>query len=141
MAKSSKTPGRTLQMNVFSVADKVFFLDFPGYGYARVDQKQREKIRKMILWYITSCDTLDRRFMVVIDSKVGITEYEEEVIAILREYDLDFYIIANKIDKLNQSAQVKLVRAIMLHISEKNCILYSSLTHRGRKELLDILGI
>jgi GTP-binding protein EngB required for normal cell division len=59
----------------------------------------------------------------------------------LSEYNLDFYIIANKIDKLNQSAQSKLVRDMMLHVSDKKYILYSSLNHTGRKELLDNIGL
>ena len=50
LAISSSTPGRTLQLNFFLINEKAYFVDLPGYGYARASLKQAEKMRKMIMW-------------------------------------------------------------------------------------------
>ena len=50
----SKKPGKTTEINFFLVNEKIYFVDLPGYGYARAGSKKREKIKKLIVWYLTS---------------------------------------------------------------------------------------
>ncbi len=138
LAKSSSTPGKTLQINAFDAGD-FYLLDFPGYGYAKVDQKKRDKIRKMIIWYLTECTEPKRFFVLVLDSKAGVTEYEREILDVFTELNVRYVVVANKIDKLNQRDTSKLIQDLDLVIPEKKYILYSSLKHKGKEELLDII--
>ena len=138
LAKSSSTPGKTLQINVFQNED-CYILDFPGYGYARVDHAKREKIRKMIIWYMTECTDPKSLFVLVTDAKAGITDYEKEVLQVLNELNLPYVVIANKIDKLNQSETASLRKDLDLIIPRKEYILYSSTKHKGKDELMEQL--
>ncbi|HFC36125.1 MAG TPA: ribosome biogenesis GTP-binding protein YsxC, partial [Candidatus Moranbacteria bacterium] len=72
LAKSSATPGRTQEINFFLINDKVYFVDLPGYGFAKISKKQREKIRKMIIWYLSYAETKPCKVVLIIDAKVGI---------------------------------------------------------------------
>lgn len=139
LAKSSSTPGKTLQINVFDTKE-FYLLDFPGYGYAQIDQKKREKIRKMIIWYLTECTDPKRFFVLVVDAKAGVTDYEKDVLKMLADLELRYIVVANKIDKLNQSEVARLTSELNLIIPEKQYMLYSSVKHKGRDELLDIIS-
>jgi len=140
LAFSSSTPGRTLQINIYSTDDPVLLLDFPGFGYAKTDIKQREKIRKMILWYITVFEKKDRLFVLIIDSKVGLTDYDMEVIKIFKDIGIDYVLVANKADKLNQKETSKLKKDITSVLGLDTYVLYSTTKKMGTKELLSIIN-
>lgn len=101
LVKSSATPGKTKEINFFKINNEFYFVDLPGYGYARVSQKAREKLRKLILWYIDEPHP-ERTFVLVLDAQVGVTEFDQEIIDALHERDESVVLVANKTDKLNQ---------------------------------------
>jgi len=144
LVKTSGQPGKTQQINFFLIGEgsekERYFVDLPGYGYAKLSQKQREKMRKMILWYFISGEANIKKVVLIIDAKSGLKEFDIEMINVLREYGLDFIIVANKVDKLNQKQYHK----NLLEIKEKlgkdiNVLPVSAKTGRGREKLLDEL--
>lgn len=139
-AFSSNTPGRTLEINIFDTDKNFTLLDFPGYGYAKIPETKREKLRKMILWYVAEFKHDKRFFILVIDSVVGLTEYDKEMLGIFTAENHNYLVVANKADKLNQSKKAKLIQQLDLEIDSKRYILYSATKKQGSEELLDIIA-
>ena len=54
LVKVSHKPGKTVEINYFLINNTAYFVDLPGYGYARVDPVEKEKLQKLILWYLTA---------------------------------------------------------------------------------------
>jgi len=102
LVKSSSTPGKTQHINFFHINESHYFVDLPGYGYAKLGHKDREKLRKLILWYFISGETSVSLVILIVDAKVGLRDFDREMIAVLEEYHHPYMIVANKCDKLNQ---------------------------------------
>ncbi|MCK4635598.1 MAG: YihA family ribosome biogenesis GTP-binding protein [Candidatus Moranbacteria bacterium] len=102
LVKSSSTPGKTQQINFFLIDECCYFVDLPGYGYAKISRKRREKLRKLILWYFVSGEAPIGKACLIVDAKAGLRDFDREMMGVLTEYDIPFVVIANKIDKLNQ---------------------------------------
>jgi len=108
LVKSSGTPGKTKEINFFSVNKKYYFVDLPGYGYAKVSKKAREKLRRLIMWYLTDVRPEERILVLVLDAQVGITDYDQELLDLAIEQDESVVILLNKSDKLNQKNKKKI---------------------------------
>lgn len=140
LVKSSSTPGKTQQINFFLINDDCYFVDLPGYGYAKISQKHREKLRKLILWYFVSGEAPIHKACLIIDAKAGMRDFDREMMAVLDEYKIPFIIIANKIDKLNQKKLYKSLKNIQEEIGDWVKVFpVSAKTGKGREKLLKIL--
>jgi len=136
LVKSSSTPGKTRQINFFLIDEKVYFVDLPGYGFAKVSFTQREIIRQLILWYLTSLEIKKRRIVLIIDAKVGLTKLDLEMLDILNANQTDYIILANKADKLKRNDRQKSLSAISKHAGDRVVLLFSAKSGEGKKELL-----
>lgn len=137
LVKSSSTPGKTQQINFFMINDRVYFVDLPGYGYAKVSQKAREKLRKLILWYFISGEAPIKKACVIVDAKAGLRDFDREMIGVLSEYEIPFVVVANKIDKLNQKNLHKSLMEIQEEIGEwAEVFPISAKTGKGKDKLL-----
>ena len=136
LAYSSNTPGRTLEINVYETDKKFVLLDFPGYGYAKIPEPMREKLRKMILWYVGEFQHDKRLFILVIDANVGLTEYDKEMLGIFVNEGHQYILVANKIDKMNQSAKAKLKNELDSQITSGSYIMYSATEKGAGKKIL-----
>jgi GTP-binding protein len=120
-----KKPGKTTEINYFLINNTFYLVDLPGYGYAAATPKEREKLKNLIIWYLTYSEARPKKVVLVIDSKVGVTKFDEQMIEILREHAHPFMIVANKVDKLSQGEigkQLKDIQASgaeVLHFSAK----------------------
>lgn len=99
LARVSHTPGRTQQINFFSIADKLMLADFPGYGFAKVSANQRISWGKLIVYYLQNSDLL-RMVNLLIDARRGIKENDIEIMHLLKSCDKEFQIIFTKADKI-----------------------------------------
>lgn len=112
LVKVGKTPGKTKEINFFDVTTvdnvKNYFVDLPGYGYAKLSKKQRQELREMIEWYITHPQADTALICLIIDSKVGLTAIDKEFILMMDKAGKEYIIASNKIDKINQKDQSKL---------------------------------
>lgn len=110
LARVGKKPGKTTEINIYRINNAVYFLDLPGYGFAEATPAEREKLRKLIIWYFTSDEARPVLTVVALEAKAGLTRFDEEMIKVLRERELPFVVVLNKVDKLSQkdlSAQLK----------------------------------
>jgi GTP-binding protein len=138
LAKVGKKPGKTTEINIFSINEKdMFFVDLPGYGYAKGGKQAIENIRNLILFYFTQRNHKPNLTVLIIDSKVGVTPYDKEMIDILVTQKLPYVIVASKIDKINQSVLSKSMREIKIAAGTEDIIPYSAFTKKGKDALLD----
>ena len=98
LAKTSKTPGRTQNINSFLISDKINIIDLPGYGYAKVSKAKREELYNLIETYLINRENLKQVF-VLIDCKVGIKDSDIDILDIISENNKQFSIILTKADK------------------------------------------
>jgi GTP-binding protein len=129
LVKTSNRPGKTTEINFFGINNKkCYFVDLPGYGYAKRSPKEKESIEKLILWYLMYSDATIAKVVIILDFKAGLTAFDEEMIRVLREKGHPYIIVANKADKLNQKEMVAQTRAIKDAAHEATVIAYSATT-------------
>ena len=108
LAKTSQTPGKTQLVNHFLINDSWYLVDLPGYGYAKLPDKERAKLRHIIWDYINNSQELVM-LMVLIDSRHPMQEVDLRFISELGEKGIPFGIIFTKADKMGTEAlQVQL---------------------------------
>lgn len=137
LVRSSSQPGKTQEINFFSINENVYFVDLPGYGYAKMGVKNREKLRKLILWYFISGEAPVSLVVLIVDAKAGLRAFDREMIDVLKEQEYPFVVVANKMDKLNQKELYHSLKAIVSEIDEKVSVIpFSARTGRGKDSVL-----
>ena len=137
LARSSSNPGKTVRMDFFLINKKFYFVDFPGYGYARVFAQRHEKIRKMILWYLLYSQVINRLALLITDAKVGITDFDRQTIDIFHEKQINHIIVANKIDNLKTNLRKSSLQEIQQASGNSEVVAFSSKLQIGRGELMN----
>ncbi|HMN19157.1 MAG TPA: ribosome biogenesis GTP-binding protein YihA/YsxC [Candidatus Moranbacteria bacterium] len=140
LAISSSTPGRTQQLNFFLINEEAYFVDLPGYGYARVGLKRLEKIRRMIMWYLEDSGAPLSLVVLIVDASIGLKDFDREMLQLLGEKKLPFVVVANKSDKIKAKEKVKKMRALQEELAGTETIYFSAKTGKGREELLGRIG-
>jgi GTP-binding protein len=135
LAKFSARPGKTKEINFFLINEKIYFVDLPGYGYAKASFEQREKIRQLILWYLNNTSIKNRKTVLIIDAKAGVTKLDLEMLEILNEHNYEFIVVVNKIDKLRRSERNIKMKEISARSGNKNVVFYSAKNGEGRDKL------
>ncbi len=138
LVKSSAMPGKTREINFFLINTNRYFVDLPGYGYARISAKGADKIRKLILWYLSSGEAKPKLVVLIVDAGVEPMPYDKEMADILRAEGVNFIVLANKIDRLNQSEKFHNIKALEEAMNAP-VLPYSARTHVFRQDLLDII--
>lgn len=106
IAKVSKNPGRTQQINFFSLSGCAILADLPGYGYAKVSKSIRKSWDHLIIDYLRGRRELKRAFL-LIDSRRGFTPNDISVMELLDEFAVVYQIILTKIDEIRDVEEVK----------------------------------
>ncbi|XVN42881.1 MAG: ribosome biogenesis GTP-binding protein YihA/YsxC [Candidatus Rickettsia vulgarisii] len=136
LARVSNTPGRTRQINFFSLADKLVLVDLPGYGFAEVPAKVKQQWEILISHYLKTSTNL-RLVNLLIDARRGIKLNDMEVMKLLLSYNKNFQIVLTKSDKLrareNLFAEIQNFLATLSYSC--NLIYTSSRSKEGAKEL------
>lgn len=138
-AHTSSQPGKTQTLNFYHVQDALYFVDVPGYGYAKVSKKQREKFGKMIETYLTSRPQL-KGVIVLVDGRHEPTDDDEAMYQWLAYYQVPTLVVATKVDKLKPSHynQVqKRVRATLDMAKDAPLLLFSAQTKLGKEAVWD----
>lgn len=139
LVKSSATPGKTKEINFFLINKKYYFVDLPGYGFARMGAKGAEKIRKLILWYLGSGEAKVSLVVLIVDLGVKPMPYDKEMADILRAENINFVVVGNKVDRLNQTERSHNVKAIESALGA-TVLQYSARTKSGRENLLGVIS-
>lgn len=116
MARVGDKPGKTTEINLFLINRTHYFVDLPGYGYSTGERGQREKLRKLIIWYFTAGEAHPQMTVLLLESKAGLTTFDEQMIQVLKEQGHPYLIVLNKIDKLSQ----KELREQVANIKERS---------------------
>lgn len=135
LVKSSSTPGKTKELNLFEINKTFFIVDLPGYGYAKISMDEREKLRKLIKWYILDCHIINRINVLVLDGKVGLTEMDEEILQTFSDINEKCIILMNKTDKLKQKDLSKNLKKLKDAVAKRgNIIVFSATKKTGVPE-------
>ena len=143
LAKTSGTPGKTQLINHFSINDKWYIVDLPGYGFAKVSQSQRKKWEKMIEDYLRRRENLVNVF-VLIDSRHSPQKIDLEFVNRLREWQVPFTLVFTKADKENQRTVAANVKAFLDKMRETwqflpQHFVTSVLKKMGRDKILHLI--
>jgi GTP-binding protein len=137
LARTSNTPGRTQEINFFSVNDSLYFIDLPGYGYAKVPEKIRNRWGPMIEAYLSQRQTL-RLVVLILDVRRDPSEEDRQLIDWLQHYRLSFLIVLTKIDKVsrNELGRRQIRIGEDLGLSSATPLIYFSAKTGAGKDLL-----
>ena len=144
LAKTSQTPGKTQLVNHFLINDKWYLVDLPGYGYAKLPDKDRARLRHIIWDYINNSQELVMLF-VLVDSRHDMQDVDLRFIAELGEKGIPFGIIFTKADKMgadNLQLQLTKNKGRLLEEWEElpPVFVSSSVKATGKEEILDYIG-
>jgi GTP-binding protein len=137
LARTSSTPGRTRSINFFLINDRFYFVDLPGYGYARAGKADRRAWAELIESYFREPGTR-RSVVLLIDGKVGATELDVQAFEYLGHLEAQILVVATKIDKVGRGKRASQLAEIRrtLGLPESAAPLpISALTGEGVKEL------
>lgn len=143
LARVSKTPGRTREINFFTINDAWNLVDLPGYGYAKVSKSQRDQFNEFVSDYLLNRESLAGTF-VLIDSRHTPQKIDLEFVAWLIEAKLPFALIFTKTDKSKARVvrkNIELFLERMKEFSEGAPVFFetSTTTRAGRKEVLGFI--
>jgi GTP-binding protein len=134
LARTSSTPGRTQSLNFFSVNDKFKFVDFPGFGYARVPKNIKSTWGEMATAYLAK-----RRQLVlsihIVDSRHEPTKQDLQLHEWLEQSNKPRLIVATKSDKLSHNELTRNLQHIARVLDDDSVMAYSAKSGRGRDEL------
>lgn len=139
LARSSSRPGKTVKLDFFLINTSLFFVDLPGYGFARRSKEDLEHYRKLIAWYLFRSEVNHKLIVLIIDASIGLTDYDRESINLLIDHKLPFVIVANKVDKLKMSERDKALKMIKEECKDIPLVVYSSVTGEGKGALLNLV--
>ena len=112
LARASNTPGRTQEINYFTLGEERYLVDLPGYGYANAPLAKVEQWQRLLKQYLSGRQTLRRAF-VLIDARHGIKAVDEEIMSLLDSAAVTFQCVLTKADKVkakDREAVLKQVR-------------------------------
>ncbi len=141
LARTSAQPGKTQTINYYNVNDALYFVDLPGYGYAKVSQEIKAKWGKMIENYLKRSKQLKLVFLLV-DIRHDPSENDRLMYDWVREMGFLPVIIATKLDKIGRSQiakQVKLIKEGLKASKDTVVIPFSAQTKQGRDEIYALL--
>ncbi|WP_242360976.1 ribosome biogenesis GTP-binding protein YihA/YsxC [Limosilactobacillus antri] len=133
-AHTSSQPGKTQTLNFYVVEDQLYFVDVPGYGYAKVSKKERERFGQMIEQYLTQRDQL-RGTILLVDGRHAPTADDVSMYQWLQYYHIPTLVVATKIDKVKGNAwnrQESLIKKTLGLPSANQLILFSAVKKTGK---------
>jgi len=116
LARASNTPGRTQEINFFTLADSHYLVDLPGYGYANAPRPVVEKWQRLLKQYLSGRATLRRAF-VLIDARHGIKTVDEEILSLLDASAVTFQCVLTKADKLKAGGRDKVLDQVRARLA------------------------
>jgi GTP-binding protein len=141
LAKTSSKPGKTQTINFFEVEDKWYFVDLPGYGYARVAKSVKEEWSRRMMDYLRNRESL-KIVALLLDARHDPTDNDLHMLELLEESEKPTLIIATKADKLKRSIrdkQLKQIRAKLELADDALLIPFSSETGEGTRQVWEIV--
>ena len=111
LARTSNTPGRTQEINFFTLAESHYLVDLPGYGFAEAPVAIVQKWQRLLKAYLSGRQTRRRAF-VLIDSRHGVKAVDEEILSLLNKSAVTFQVVLTKTDKLKKGELEKVIAQV-----------------------------
>ncbi|MGM0864277.1 MAG: ribosome biogenesis GTP-binding protein YihA/YsxC [Bacillota bacterium] len=141
MARISSKPGKTQTLNFYKIEETLYYVDVPGYGFAKVSKTEREAWGKMIETYITSREQL-RAVVLIVDLRHAPTNDDVMMYDFLKHHELPCIVIATKADKIPKGKwqkHLKVTRETLNMDKEDDLIMFSSETGLGKDKAWDAI--
>lgn len=141
LARTSAQPGKTQTINFYNINEQLYFVDLPGYGYAKANEAEKAKWGKMIENYLHSSKQLKAVFL-LIDIRHEPSGNDKMMYDWILKQGFEPIIIATKLDKINRSQiqkHIKMVRDGLKVVKNTVLIPYSAQTKQGREEIYELL--
>lgn len=141
LARISSQPGKTQTINFYNINDAMYLTDLPGYGYAKVSQKEKEKWGKMIENYLNNSKQL-RAVFLLIDIRHDPSANDKMMYEWMVYQGFHPIIVATKMDKIKRSQLQKQIKAVKVGLDvEPDTIIipFSAVTKQGREEIWDLM--
>ncbi len=138
LARTSEKPGKTATINYYEIDRKLFLVDLPGYGYARVSQVEKDKWARFMQAYFNYAS--DKKLAVsLVDLRHGPSDADMEMAAFLEQAGIPYWIVATKADKLSKTAaaeNLEALKEVYADFHPEKILGFSSKTKLGREELV-----
>ena len=137
-ARVGETPGKTVHINFFRIDNRAYFVDLPGYGYAKVPKSEKERWAKLMEAYFSVPERIDLGVLIV-DARHKPTADDVTMCEYFQSADRPFLVVANKLDKLKKSElapNMELIRRTLALSDETPLIPFSAEKGTGRDDLV-----
>ncbi len=141
LARTSAQPGKTQTINFYNINDALYFVDLPGYGYAKVGQKEKENWGKMVERYLRQSKMLKAVFLLV-DIRHDPSANDRQMYEWILANGFQPIIIATKADKINRNQLQKQIKAVKQGLEAKKdtiVIPFSAQSKQGREEIYELI--
>ena len=135
LARTSSSPGRTQLINFFLVDEKTYYVDLPGYGYAKVPKGIRDTWGEMVEGYLRNREPLKLAIMLV-DSRIPPTDSDLVMKDWLDHFGIPSLVVLTKSDKISRNEQTKALRTCAEKLQTKEIIVFSAVTGFGKEAVL-----
>lgn len=140
LARTSSTPGRTQALNFFLINEQFYFVDLPGYGYAKTSKAKRHEWGQLIEKYLAKREQLVLSILIV-DARHEPSPLDLQMKSWLQHFGLSYLVVATKIDKLSANERrASLARAQEVLATER-LIPYSAVSREGARQLWDEIQV
>lgn len=139
LARTSKTPGRTQLVNFFDINKKIFFVDLPGYGFAKVPLAVKKNWGNIIETYLAS--ERKKIIFLLLDIRRIPSQEDINMLEWLEHYNIEYYIIFTKNDKVSNNERARQLKEIKkkLVFDNGDVFFHSALTKKGTEEILNFI--
>ncbi|MCC8015144.1 MAG: ribosome biogenesis GTP-binding protein YihA/YsxC [Eubacterium sp.] len=141
LARTGSSPGKTRTINFYSVEDKLYFVDLPGYGYAKASKTEIEKWGRMTDEYLLNREEL-KAIILLVDIRHEAGKNDVMMLDYLRHYGYKIIIAATKCDKVTRNrlpSHVKMLKNSLGLKEGEVLIPFSSVSKQGREELWEVI--
>ena len=111
LARASNTPGRTQEINFFSIPENHYLVDLPGYGYANAPVKVVEQWQNLLKHYLAGRQSLRRAF-VLVDGRHGVKKVDTEIMSMLDSSAVTFQVVLTKLDKVKEKDRENILEQV-----------------------------
>lgn len=139
LVKVSSTPGKTRLINFFLINDNMYFVDLPGYGYAKVSKKEKENWGYIMEQYLVERNQL-KKIVLLVDSRHKPTGDDINMYNWIKHYNYEVLVVGTKLDKLKRNdinKNKKIIRDTLKMDKDDKILLISSLNKEGKEEVLE----
>ncbi len=139
LARTSSTPGRTQSLNFFLINESFYFVDLPGYGYAKVSKDKRQEWGKLIEKYLAERQQLVLSILIV-DARHEPSPLDLQMKSWLQHFELPYLVVSTKADKLSLNERRKSLQLAKKVLGTESIVQYSSVTREGAKDIWNVIG-